>query len=224
MSKLNILKHLTILYADDDEYLLESTSKTLELLFGQVLIAKDGSEAISIIKNNKNINIAMLDVKMGLISGIDVAKEIRNINENMPIFFVSSYTEIKDMIEACKLNLIEYVKKPFTFSQLMNIFEECLIKLQKSGLLFKKINDDILFDTFSMCLIKNDERIQLTKNETDILNVLLNPKGQIVTYEYISNLLGEVSDAGIKNTVLRLRKKLGTHVIKNVSKVGYALL
>ena len=191
MSKLNILKHLTILYADDDEYLLESTSKTLELLFGQVLIAKDGSEAISIIKNNKNINIAMLDVKMGLISGIDVAKEIRNINENMPIFFVSSYTEIKDMIEACKLNLIEYVKKPFTFSQLMNIFEECLIKLQKSGLLFKKINDDILFDTFSMCLIKNDERIQLTKNETDILNVLLNPKGQIVTYEFISNLVNK---------------------------------
>lgn len=105
MSKIENLKNLSILYADDDEVLRESTVKILSMLFDTVYSAKDGEEAIEIFKVNEKINILMLDIKMKSTSGIDVAKFIRTKNKTVPIFLVSSYTETADLIEACKLLL-----------------------------------------------------------------------------------------------------------------------
>ena len=142
MSKIENLKNLSILYADDDEVLRESTVKILSMLFNTVYSAKDGEEAIEIFNANENINIMMLDIKMKSTSGIDVAKFIRAKNKTVPIFLVSSYTETADLIEACKLNLVDYIKKPFSFNILSTTLLECLSKIEEHNTILQKISKD----------------------------------------------------------------------------------
>lgn len=224
VSYLNDLKELSIIYAEDDELLRESTAKTLGLLFGQVFTATNGVEAMSLLNKYPNIHIAMLDIKMGTMSGIEVAKEIRKKNKEMPIFLVSSYTEVKDLIAACKLNLVDYIQKPFTFQILTKTFKECVDRLKSNGSLMRKVSDTIFYDPSSRILVKNGVEITMTKNEIDALELLLSKRGQVITYETFINLLGCSSDAGIKNMMLRLRKKVGDELIRNLSKVGYTLI
>lgn len=111
------LKKLNILYVDDDEVLCSSTKNILSPLFNNVFIAENGEEAIKIFDNQK-IHIVMMDVKMHNLSGIDVAKYMRDRDKNIPIFLVSSYTDVNELIEAIKLDLVDYIKKPFTFEKL----------------------------------------------------------------------------------------------------------
>lgn len=225
MIKFEDLKNLTILYADDDEILLESTAKTLSMIFSKVYTAKNGEEAIKIFDEHNTVHITMLDVKMGSVSGIDVAKHIRRNDPNIPIFLVSSYAETKDMIEACKLNLVDYIQKPFTFSILTQTLLDCLARLQANGSLLAKINNNLFYNQFSKELIKENKSITLSKNEIEIFELLLAKGNQIVTYEMLINYLGgEISDAALKNIILRLRKKIGDDTIRNLSKVGYTLL
>ena len=103
MNNLVALKKLSILFADDDDVFRESFAKTLGMLCENVLIAKDGYEALEIF-HSQAIHIAILDVKMGAMSGLEVAKEIRKERLDLPIFIVSSYTKTDDLLEACSLN------------------------------------------------------------------------------------------------------------------------
>lgn len=103
------LKKLNILYVDDDEVLCSSTKNILSPLFNNVFIAENGEEAIEIFDNQK-IHIVMMDVKMHNLSGIDVAKYMRDKDKNIPIFLVSSYTDVNELIEAIKLDLVDYIK------------------------------------------------------------------------------------------------------------------
>ena len=225
MASLNDLKNLSILYADDDEVLRESTVKILSMLFNTVYSAKDGEEAIEIFKTIDNIDIMMLDIKMKSTSGIDVAKFIRTKNKHIPIFLVSSYTETNDLIEACKLNLVDYIKKPFSFKILSNTLLECLTKIEENGVILQKLSNEIFYNPKTKEIINKEKTFTLTNNEIIILEMLLEKKRQIISYDTCINRLGgEISDAALKNIILRLRKKVGDVHIKNLSKVGYTLI
>lgn len=225
MSQIADLKNLSILYADDDEILRESTSKILNMLFDKVYETKDGEDAIKTIEKIGKIDIIMLDIKMKSISGIDVAKYIRQKDKKVPIFLVSSYTETNDLIEACKLNLVDYIKKPFSFKTLSQTLLECLEKIKSEKIIFKRISNTIKYNPSSKEIIINDINYSLTNNEILILEFLIEKKGQVVSYETCMSILGDdISDAALKNTILRLRKKIGEKYIKNLSKVGYTLI
>lgn len=88
MAKFNEFKNLSVLYAKDDNTLREITEKTLQLIVGKVYSVADGVEALNIYANNP-IDIVILDIHMGSISGIEVAKKIREHNDKVPIVIVS---------------------------------------------------------------------------------------------------------------------------------------
>lgn len=223
MNNLDELKELTILFADDDEIFLNSTKKTLEMLFKQVFVASHGTEALSLYYK-MNPNIVMLDIRMGSISGLDVAKEIRQTNKNIPIFIISSYTETQELLEACRLNLVDYITKPFSFQTLLHSFGRCVSTLKEEGTLIRSINASAHYNASSKILIKDGVNTPLTKNEMIILEFLLEQRGKVVTYEALMHRLGDdISYQALQNLVLRLRKKLGEHSIFNLSKVGYTI-
>lgn len=224
MATLNDLKNISILYADDDAILRESTTNTLKTLFKQVYSAKDGDEALEFYANNKDIQIVMLDIKMGVLSGIDVVKTIRLNNETIPIFLVSSYTEVKDLLDSIKLNLVDYLIKPITFQKLIETFLICLQLLEKNNSLLQHLCEHVNYNPTAKEVIFFEKKISLTKNEIQVLELLIAKRGQIINYKYFTSKLGyDVSDIALQNTVSRLRKKINCDALINVAKVGYML-
>lgn len=217
------LKKLNILYVDDDEVLCSSTKNILSPLFNNVFIAENGEEAIEIFDNQK-IHIVMMDVKMHNLSGIDVAKYMRDKDKNIPIFLVSSYTDVNELIEAIKLDLVDYIKKPFTFEKLLSTLFECLDKMKLKGNLKHILGENIFYDELSKKVFINNKDILLTKSEVKIIETLIKKRGQMVTYlEFINILDREISESALKNIVYRLRSKLEGNSIKNLYNVGYML-
>ena len=195
----------------------------LSPLFNNVFIAENGEEAIEIFDNQK-IHIVMMDVKMHNLSGIDVAKYMRDKDKNIPIFLVSSYTDVNELIEAIKLDLVDYIKKPFTFEKLLSTLFECLDKMKLKGNLKHILGENIFYDELSKKVFINNKDILLTKSELKIIETLIKKRGQMVTYlEFINILDRELSESALKNIVYRLRSKLEGNSIKNLYNVGYML-
>lgn len=223
MNELDELKELSILFADDDEIFRTSTQKTLEMLFKHVYVASNGIEALELY-NAFHPNIIMLDIRMGSVGGIQVTQEIRKENKHVPIFIISSYTETHELLEACRLNLVDYITKPFSFQDLIYAFTKCVSILKAEGSLSKIINQTTYYNASSKTLIQHGVPLSLTKNELIVLELLLAQRGKIVTYEAFIHALGsDISYSALQNLVMRLRKKLGKNSIQNLSKIGYTI-
>jgi DNA-binding response OmpR family regulator len=226
MANFNEFKNLSVLYAEDDSVLREITTKTLQLVVGKVFAVSNGDEALSIYENNR-IDIVILDIYMDSISGIDVAKTIRLANDKIPIVIVSGSIATQDLLEACKLNLIEYIYKPIEFNALIKVLYLAVNRLKSQGMLIAKINDSVSYDYFAKAFVYPDgEKVALTKNEINALELLLSNRPQVVTYETFSNVLEEeMSDGALKNLILRIRKKMRDDSnLRNLAKIGYSLV
>ncbi|MDD5716889.1 MAG: response regulator [Sulfuricurvum sp.] len=226
MAKYSEFKNLSVLYAEDDDQLRTITEETLRLVVGSVYAVADGKEALEIYETHR-IDIVILDIHMGECSGIDVAKNIRIQNDKIPIVIVSGSVETSDLLEACKLNLIEYIHKPIEFNALIKVLYLAVDRLNAQGLLMAKINDTIAYDFFSKSFVhENGESTVLTKNEIHAMELLIRNRGQIITYEAFSNTLDDdMSDGALKNLILRLRKKIGDDSsLRNHAKIGYKLI
>lgn len=224
MVHLDDLKNLSILYADDDDILRVSTASTLGTLFNNVYSAKNGADAMTLYENHHDIHIIMLDIKMGSMSGIEVAKHIRRTNQDIPIFLVSSYTEVHDLLESIKLHLVNYLQKPVTFKQLTDVFLECLRVIQEKNILVQRLCDEISYDPRAKEVISHGRCITLSKNEIFAIELLLEQRGCVIPYHTFTHVMGDdVSEIAIKNTMSRLRKKLNCTSIHNIATIGYKL-
>ena len=220
----NEFKNVTILLADDDNVFLEVTAKTLKKLFKDVYTASDGVNALNLYRM-WNPQIVMLDLRMEKMNGLQVAKEIRQENSTLPIFLISSYVETAEILEACELNLVKYLVKPFSYDSLVDVLTKCLLICNKERVLLKRINTTTYYNPYSKSLIKDSISIPLTKNEITVLEYMLSKQGQVINYETLMLLLGgNISTLAIQNIVFRLRKKIGHTSLQNLAKIGYIFL
>jgi len=224
MQNLDLLKEVTILLVDDDDAFRVSTCNTLEMLGARVLSASNGHDAWSYFKTQE-VMIVIADIRMGDFSGLSLAKKIRTYNSTIPIVIVSSYTQTEDLIEACRLNLIEYLVKPFSFQSLANTLKRCLDRLNLHKLIYNTITPSIRYNPYTKMLVTNEgTEVGLSKNEVNIIEFLIAYRGQVIGYAALKDIIGEdVSSAALKNIILRLRKKIGEDVIENIQKIGYML-
>lgn len=217
-------KQLRILFADDDPHFGASTCKLLEMLFDRVHYAPNGHEALRLYEQ-ECVHIVMIDVRLGDISGLEVARTIRQNNHTIPIFLVSSYTEREDLLEACRYHLVEYLVKPFSFDLLMNTLNKCWSEIQKNNTFNVVLSESLYYNLSQKSLLCKGDIVPLTKSERIVLELLLHNKGNIVSYHLFHQSLGsESSSASLKNIVLRLRHKMGEPLIYNISQEGYKLI
>lgn len=225
-SKFEEIKNLSVLYAEDDPTLREISQQTLKLIVKNVYAVSDGEEALRVYAE-KNVDVIILDIYMGQTSGIEVAKKIRQSNDKIPIVIVSGSIATADLLEACKLNLIEYIHKPIAFNVLIKVLYSAVDRLRAQGMLVANISESLAYDYFAKVLLhQNGETIALSKGEIEVLELLLANRSQVVSYERFLHVVDEeLSDGALKNLILRLRKKLGGEAeIKNLSKIGYKLV
>ena len=222
---LQILENLTILYAEDDEHIRKRITQTLEMLFGNVYVAKDGMEALKIY-HQKKVDIVLLDYVMPFMSGYDVAKEIRAMDKNIPIIIASAYTEKEKLLGAIELHLIKYLEKPMLYNDLKNVFLNSIANLKYHNKLNVKLDHHLSYSYITKVVATLDGReIQLTKNEMFFLELLLTKRSQLFSKKMIEDeIFGKTIDENtMRNLVYRLRKKLNTDAIVTIKDLGYIL-
>jgi two-component system response regulator AtoC len=114
-----------ILICDDEEKVHYSFRKILPKeydLFG----AMNGEEALKIIRNNNDMDLVILDIKMPGMSGLETLAGIKKIAPKIPVIIMTAYGTTSTAIEAMKLGAYEYLLKPFDIPQMQTIIKKAL--------------------------------------------------------------------------------------------------
>ncbi len=115
-----ILKNLNILITDDDEIILKQSKILLEDMVGNIYLANGADEALSVLQENRNIDVLITDIMMPKKNGIELIKEIKS--KQIPlstIIVVSAHSETNYLLEAIKLRVDGYLLKPLNLNELI---------------------------------------------------------------------------------------------------------
>lgn len=113
-------KQATILLAEDEPALGQIIKESLETRNFNVLLCKNGEQAFEVYKTHTP-ELLVLDVMMPKKDGFTLAKEIRVIDETIPIMFLTAKSQIQDVVEGFSIGGNDYLKKPFSIEELIVI-------------------------------------------------------------------------------------------------------
>jgi len=183
----------------------------------------NGQDAADII-DKQSFDLILLDVMLPYIDGFTLMEYIHL--KGIPTIFITAKSDVNDRVKGLRLGADDYIVKPFEIIELLARVETVLRRYSKDKKIFYL--DDIMVDTQSMRVLKNDEEIKLTHKEYQLLLLFLQNKNIVLFRERIYELIWEDSYFGDSRTVdlhvQRLRKKLElTKRIVSVYKVGYRL-
>ncbi len=114
--------------AEDEEYNFILVKYILEREGINTIWAKNGEEAINLFKENKDIDLIMMDIKMPIMNGMDATIEIRKINPGIPIIAVTAYALAEDRELCLKNGCDEFVTKPINRDHLLSLTNKLLRK------------------------------------------------------------------------------------------------
>lgn len=219
-----ILKTKTVLFAEDDSVMREHTSETLKILFGKVLLAKNGEEALALYER-EHVDFILTDIKMPQMDGLELIKKIREKDYATPIILLTGFAEQSMVLTASNLAIDAYLVKPIELDSLIQSFLKASNRIGgKSAKL--KINDRITYDTKTKELFKDGKLIVLGYKEHELISLLIQNQNKTISKEDIANKLWayeNICESALKNLVLRIRKKIGFDLIVSVRGIGYRI-
>lgn len=119
---------INILIAEDDQVCMLLLKKILNHENIVLYCASNGYEAVEIVKKEKNLNIALLDIKMPIMDGIQATKLIKEINPDLPIIIQSAFAFSSDKILATEAGCNEFLTKPIQKEQLFRLINKFIVK------------------------------------------------------------------------------------------------
>jgi len=222
------LKDYSILYAEDESIIRINIAQQLEAFFQKVVVAKDGEEALNLFKQKKP-DVVMLDINMPKIDGLEVARYIRILNQDIPIIMLTAYTESTLLLDAIDLNITKYLVKPVSKSKLKEVLFEISKKLDKKTTHFIKLAKGCHWHKEEQNLYYNDSKVELSPREKSLLKLLIEKYQkntsveEIVMHVWADRYMEEISLDTVKKLVSNLRKKLPDGCLKSVYGSGYIL-
>ncbi len=175
MTKLDyeVLKDITLLYVEDDKAVQEIFSKQLDKRVGTLLCASDGQEGYELYMKHKP-DIILTDIQMPKVSGLEMAKKIRIIDNDVAIFITTAYNDSELISEALYLNICGYLVKPIHKHELysMLIGRAKLIAIQKENDRHTKMLQSIInADTHMLVVTDLDSVTYANKTFMNFINV-----------------------------------------------------
>ena len=212
-----------ILIVDDEEKIRELIRMNLELAGYKCDEAEDGEMALE--KLNKfSPDLALLDIMLPKKNGYEIAQSF--IKQNVPIIFLTAKDSVTDKVKGLKLGADDYIVKPFESMELLARIEVVLRRTGKFSDIFEYRN--IKVDFAKREVFKNNEKIEMTAQEFELLKVLIQKKNLALSREKLLESAWGYDYYGDTRTVdmhiQRLRKKLSwDDIIVTVYKYGYRL-
>jgi two-component system response regulator AtoC len=113
-----------ILIIDDDKSLLESYTVLLEDEF-QVSTAESGERGLELLRR-EDVHLILLDVRLPDISGIEVLRRIKALDENVDVIMITAVKDVRVAVEAIKLGAYDYLEKPFEIDEILALLRRTL--------------------------------------------------------------------------------------------------
>jgi len=153
-------KFRTILIVDDEIDTLSVLTEFLEDNKFRIVSTDDPHEAVSIVDQN-DIDLVIADLKMPKMDGIELTREILQINADMPVIIMTAYASIESAIESIKAGATDFITKPFKFNHTLFVINKslerrALTKLAKKSVYYKKLSQtDELTGLFNLRSFKS---------------------------------------------------------------------
>jgi two-component system alkaline phosphatase synthesis response regulator PhoP len=217
-----------ILIVDDEEDLCEILQYNLSNEGYYTEIAHSAEEALK--RPLGNFDLILLDVMMGPMSGFKFADKLRkDLKLDIPVIFLTAKDTENDILTGFSLGADDYISKPFSVNELTARVKAVLKRSYTDKVANKSILqfNGIDLDTVRKRLIINDERVELTKKEYEILRTLLENQGKVFSREdLLMRIWGQdviVTERTVDVNITRLRTKLGQFgtCLKNKTGYGY---
>lgn len=220
------MKNVSVLVVEDENRIRTMITKYLLNEGYEVIEASNGEEALTLLEKQE-VDLVVLDVMMPIMDGWSCLRAIREEDDTLPVIILTARGEEDDKLFGFELGVDDYITKPFSIKELM-VRIRALLK--RSGL--KTIEDQLSFgnlviNTKSHRVLIENEKIELTATEYDLLLYFANNINLALSRETIIDRIWGYDYFGDLRTVdthvKRLRKKIakGDFVIETVRSVGY---
>ncbi|NDA54330.1 MAG: DNA-binding response regulator [Actinobacteria bacterium] len=219
-----------MLVAEDDAAVRSAVVRVLELDGYRVQAVKDGRAALDALID-ATPDAAVLDVMMPFVDGFTVCREIRHRGNRVPILLLTAKVEVDDRVAGLDAGADDYLVKPFAIAELSARVRALLRRnaVPESGADVTVGSISLNRDTRNV--ERNGRRIELTKTEFNLLELLADQAGLVVSRETIyENVWGynfETNSKSLDVYVGYLRRKLSVNdepdPIRTVRGVGYCL-
>jgi two-component system phosphate regulon response regulator PhoB len=221
-----------ILIVDDEETLCEVLQLNLENEGYDVDIAFSAEQALTL--DLPSYSLILLDIMMGEISGIKMAKMLKSNSKtaNIPIIFCTAKDTEDDMVMGLNLGADDYIAKPYTVRNVVARVKSVLRRTsakKNSNPVAEKRNvlqvDGLVLDLeFKRCMVDGVE-VKMAKKEFEILAYLISHRGTICSREQILGKVWKneviVLDRTIDVNITRVRNKIGAYGSYIVTRSGY---
>ena len=223
---------IRLLYVEDDEVLAFVTKDNLELKGYVVDHFADGRSAYQAYLKEK-YDLCIIDVMLPIMDGFTLAKEIRELDKEIPILFLTAKSLKEDKIFGLQLGADDYILKPFSFEELVLKIE---VFLKRKFIVQLRTNQEFrignyVFDYADLRLSVDQTEKRLTQKEADVLLYLFENRNNIIQRSDILKKVWKQDDyfAGRSLDVFisRLRKYLSRDKnirIENIHSVGFKLI
>ncbi|RNC84217.1 MAG: DNA-binding response regulator [Winogradskyella sp.] len=221
---------IKLLLAEDEAALGQIIKESLETRNFEVLLCDNGEKALKTY-NSEQPEILVLDVMMPKKDGFTLAKEIREIDDAIPIIFLTAKSQTQDVVEGFTIGGNDYLKKPFSMEELIVRIHNLVnrTRLQKTSEVLSIGNFTFDFPK-QLLTYKNEDALQLTHREAHLLFHLIKNKNSVLDRSIILNKLWGNDDFFTARSmdvfISKLRKKLkqdDSIQILNVRGFGYKL-
>lgn len=223
-------KH-TILLVEDEKEPAEMLANFLEMNDYRVLVAHEGDRALELIDEEAGtIHLAVLDIMVPKVDGKEICRRIRKhpVLNDIPVIFLTAKDQEKDEIEGLELGADDYIAKPASLD-LVKTHVETLLRRQNPQNANWLQYGDVYLDTDGKELYVDDNKVELTSTEYNLIVLLFKSPKQVFSRQQILEHITEedrfVFDRTVDVHVKNLRLKMGGagEIIKTYRGIGYGV-
>jgi len=214
-----------ILIVEDEKGIVDFLKQGLEEENYTISTAYDGAEGLKKALELP-VDLVLLDWMLPKMQGIDVCKNIRLEKNNLPIIFLTAKDTVQETIEGLKAGANDYIKKPFSFDELL---ERIKIHFRTKDEIKVLTLGNITIDKSKFQVFVDNKEVSLTQREFELLEYLIKNKGKVCTRTNIIEDVWDIHfeyDTGVIDVFMNsIRKKLNLtkdqDLIKTIRGVGY---
>jgi DNA-binding response OmpR family regulator len=220
-----------LLVVEDDERLSRVLKRLLEEDRHVVDVAHDGRTAVELAEGTTGLDLVILDVGLPDISGLDVARQIRQTNAELAILMLTARDTVGDRVSGLDAGADDYLVKPFAYEELaarLRALSRRATQGQKRAE-SKLVVGPIVLDETARRVTASGRDIDLSPREFSLLECFLRHPGQTLTRDQLLDQAWPFSVAVTPNAVdayvhyLRTKLGVGGSQIETVRGVGYRL-